>query len=189
MPDSLVLLGSRIERVPSYKLLGVYISSDLKWNQHVEYITKRANKRLYALRILKKSGLSQNDLLQIYCSLIRSILEYASPVWASIPDSLSDVIESIQKRALKIIFPGNNYSESLALSALPTLSQPRDLACTRFISDSLNSEPLRSLCHKDVVCHGYNLRSGDSLRTTRPKIRTDRFSSFFTIKYLFILYM
>ena len=39
-----------VERVESYKLLGVIISDDLKWNAHVEYVTAKAAKRLYALR-------------------------------------------------------------------------------------------------------------------------------------------
>ena len=39
-----------VEREGSYKLLGVLISDDLKWNAHVEYVTAKAAKRLYALR-------------------------------------------------------------------------------------------------------------------------------------------
>ena len=35
-----------IERVSSYKLLGVYIDDDLRWNSHVDYIYKKACKRL-----------------------------------------------------------------------------------------------------------------------------------------------
>ena len=38
--------GSVIERVVTYKLLGVYISDDLLWNLHMEHIVKKANKRL-----------------------------------------------------------------------------------------------------------------------------------------------
>ena len=42
--------GSVIERIVTYKLLGVYISDDLSWNIHIEHIlNKKANKRLYAL--------------------------------------------------------------------------------------------------------------------------------------------
>ena len=37
-----------VERVGSYKLLGVIISDDLKWNAHVEYVIAKAAKRLYA---------------------------------------------------------------------------------------------------------------------------------------------
>ena len=46
--------GSVIERFVTYKLLGIYISDDPSWNVHIEHIVKKANKRLYALRGLKK---------------------------------------------------------------------------------------------------------------------------------------
>ena len=57
-PVPLTVGGSVIERVVTYKLLGVYNSEDLSWNVHIEDIVKKANKRLYALRTLKKSGLT-----------------------------------------------------------------------------------------------------------------------------------
>ena len=46
----------------------MYISNDLKWNQHDGYIVRRANKRLYALRLFKKSGLHHTDLAQLFMS-------------------------------------------------------------------------------------------------------------------------
>ena len=61
-PGPLIVRGPFIERVKSYKLLGEYVSEDLSWNDHVEYIVKKANKRFYALRALKKSGLRVNQL-------------------------------------------------------------------------------------------------------------------------------
>jgi len=36
-----------IERVDTFKLLGIYVSTDLSWNSHVTYINKRANSRLH----------------------------------------------------------------------------------------------------------------------------------------------
>ena len=72
---------------------------------HCDYIVKRARKRLYVLRVLIKSGLPPADLIQVYCSLVRPILEYASPVWAVLPDCLVQLVESVQKSALRIIFP------------------------------------------------------------------------------------
>ena len=53
-PAPLTVKGSVIQRVVTYKLLGVYISEDLSWNAHIEHIVKKANKRLYPLRTLKK---------------------------------------------------------------------------------------------------------------------------------------
>ena len=70
--------GSVIERVLTYKLLGVYISEDLSWNAHIEHIVKKANKRLYAQRTLKKEvTFTIMQLVQVYCSIVRSVLEYA----------------------------------------------------------------------------------------------------------------
>ena len=108
-PGPLTVGGSVIERVVTYKLLGVYISEDLSWNVHIEHIVKKANKRLYALRALKKSG----ELVQVYCSIVQSVLEYACPLWAGLPKYLDDAIESVQKRALRIILPNFHYDEAL----------------------------------------------------------------------------
>ena len=73
--------GSVMERFMTYKLLGVHFSDDLSWNIHIEHIVKKANKRLYALRTLKKSNLTIMQLVQVYCRIVRSVLEYAYPVW------------------------------------------------------------------------------------------------------------
>jgi hypothetical protein len=84
----------------------VFISSDdLKWNIHIDCIYIKACKRLYALRILVRVGVKKRSIVKVYVTMIRPILEYAIPVWQSIPDHLSQKIESIQKRALRIIFP------------------------------------------------------------------------------------
>ena len=84
-PAPLTVGGSVIERVLTYKLSGVYISEYLSWNIHIEHIVEKANKRLYALRTLKKSNLTIMQLVQVYCSIVRSVLEYACPAWAALP--------------------------------------------------------------------------------------------------------
>ena len=79
------------------------------------------DKRLYALRVLVKSGLSSQEVLQVYCSLVRSVLEYTSPVWAGLPDYLSNLIESVQREALCIILLNLSYGQALVPSGLQTL--------------------------------------------------------------------
>ena len=106
--DALQVGGNTIERVSSYKLLGVYLNNDLSWNLHCDYITKKANKRLYILRILRRARVGYQQLVTVYCSLVRPILEYAAPVWSAIPDYLKAKVERVQKRALKIIDPGSS---------------------------------------------------------------------------------
>ena len=117
-PAPLTVGGSVIERVVTFKLLGVYISDDLLCNVHIEHEVKKANKRLYALPALKKSGLTITQLVQVYCSIVRSVLEYACPVWAALSKYLEDAIESVQKRALRIVLPNCHYDDALIQSGL-----------------------------------------------------------------------
>ena len=89
-----------IERVITYKILGVFMDSGLTWNSHVEFIFKKACKKLYSSKVLRRAGVNHVNILKVYLTTVRPVLEYAAPVWKSIPGYLSDVIETVQKRAL-----------------------------------------------------------------------------------------
>ena len=88
--------GRIIERVKKAEILGLVITGDVKWNDHVNKITIKAARRLYLLRQLQKSGLDVNDLKCFYVASIRSILEYACQVFHyGLPQYLSIAIERI----------------------------------------------------------------------------------------------
>ena len=157
----LEMSGSVIEQVSSYKLLGVYLSHNLSWSIHCDYIVNRVRKRLYAIRVLRKSGLPPADLIQVYCSLVRPILEFASSVWAALPECLVQLVESVQKSALRIIFPDCFYESALVSCGLSTLLARCEDACRRFISNIKESGFLAHLLPQPTsVAHGYGLRSG-----------------------------
>ena len=59
-----VLGGNVVERASNYKLLGVQLSDDLKWNNHVDYIYKKACKKLYSLCVLRRAGVEQRSILK-----------------------------------------------------------------------------------------------------------------------------
>ena len=75
----ILLNGKPLEEVTSAKLLGLNISSDLKWNVHVLELVKRASCRWYFLRQLKRSQVIPEELMLFYITCIRSNLEYACP--------------------------------------------------------------------------------------------------------------
>ena len=75
LPRPIAVGGSDIEQVSIFKLLGVHLSEDLTCAVRCDYIVKKANGRLYALRQLKKCKVPSADVVHIYCALIRSILE------------------------------------------------------------------------------------------------------------------
>ena len=87
--------GIDVEQVDNDKLLGVTISHDLSWNKHVENIVKKAGKRLYMLYQLKRAGISQSDLVTVYLSVVRPVLEYACPVWHTNLQHRNDTKKSI----------------------------------------------------------------------------------------------
>ena len=49
----IVIDGQQLERVTAYKLLGLWVDDDLKWKSNVEYLVKKAAKRLFLLMVLK----------------------------------------------------------------------------------------------------------------------------------------
>ena len=81
-PNLSIVPGESLETVDEIKLLGVKITPDLKWKTHVEYICKRAFTQLWSIRRLKKLGASKDILLDMYMKQVRSITEYAAPVWS-----------------------------------------------------------------------------------------------------------
>ena len=79
---------------------------------------------------LKRAGIIQLDLVTVYISVVRPVLEYACPVWhTNLPKYLSDSIELIQNRAFKSIFPGMSYNDILNDTGLRTLKEIRDVLC------------------------------------------------------------
>ena len=95
------------------KYLGVTITNDLNWKQHVENITKSANK---ALRFLRRN-LRINSVRakeQAYLTYVRPILEYSCTVW--------DPYRIYQQRQLKMVqrcaarFVCNRYRQTSSVT-------------------------------------------------------------------------
>jgi hypothetical protein len=105
---------AQIECVETFKLLGVVFSSDLSWNHHVSYMLNKVSKRYYIIYQLVKAHVALNDIITIYCPIIRSVLEYACPVWrCGLSQALSKDIDDVQKCCMKILFPDLSYNDSL----------------------------------------------------------------------------
>ena len=71
----IILDDNDIERVTQANVLGVTLSSDLSWNAHVDTIVSNARKRVFTIYQLMRAGIRQCDLLRVYLSVIRPVLE------------------------------------------------------------------------------------------------------------------
>ena len=69
---------------------------------------QESSEHLYSLSQLKRSGLlvGTRGLVQFFYNCIRPITEYTCPLFRdSLPAYLSNELERVQKRAMRIIFP------------------------------------------------------------------------------------
>jgi hypothetical protein len=94
--------GIPIEKVDSVRLLGVTLSSNLKWDAHINDVTRRASRRLFSLIVLRNSGAPSKSLWDFYCAAIRSILLYAYPAWCNCGSGLWDQLNKVERRALRL---------------------------------------------------------------------------------------
>ena len=127
--------GIPVEMVEQTKLLGVVLSSDLSWSAHTNYMVERCNKKMWVIRRLKKLGADNEDLLEVYSKQIRSILEYAVPVWnSSLTGADISKLERIQKTVLHIVLGQayTSYSQALKVTGTKKLSERRKKLCLSF---------------------------------------------------------
>ncbi|KAK1801512.1 hypothetical protein P4O66_004574 [Electrophorus voltai] len=73
--------GTTVERVDSFRYLGVHISQDLSWSHHTSSLAKKARQRLYHLRRLRDFRLPSKVLRNFYTCTIESILTGNITVW------------------------------------------------------------------------------------------------------------
>ncbi len=76
-----LISGTPVERVSSFKYLGVNISEDLTWTTHIQTQVKKARQRLYHLRQLRKFRVSPAILKTFYSGAIESVLTQCISVW------------------------------------------------------------------------------------------------------------
>ena len=73
--------GEKVEVVENFKYLGTVIDNQLNFSDNVNLIYKKAQQRLYLLRKLRSFGVSKEILVNVYRSLIESILSYNIACW------------------------------------------------------------------------------------------------------------
>ena len=109
------LHGQRLESVKEAKYLGVTITSDMRWNTHIDNITNKANQTLgFLKRNLRVS--SPTIKATAYKTLVRPLLEYSSTVWDPHTRENVNKVEAVQRRAAR--YCANNYQKTAGVSAM-----------------------------------------------------------------------
>jgi len=113
---------------------------------------QKVAERMYCIIYLVKAGVPVFGILCVYCTVIRSILEYACPVWhLGLTKKLSKDIERLQKRCLKLLYPYFSHSEALNISSRVRLDYRRDLI-TKNLFREIKEPPLHYSIHPVLKC-------------------------------------
>ena len=160
--------GETVPHVSSFSFLGVTFSCDLKWNIHFTNVIKKASKRVFIIRNLKRAGCSQPLMERVYVSLIRAVLLYAYPCFCNAPDYLLQRLCRVERRIARII--GEDFTVS------PPLLDAANSMCMNLMN-SVRQHPEHLLRGLFETSHSRTTRHSKSLR--RPFARTKRLSTSF----------
>lgn len=96
----------KIEKVTSYKYLGVIFDSRLNWAKHIEFLTRKIRKYYYAFIQLREI-LNYNDIKLAYYGYIQSMLSFGIAAWGGASPTVLQPLFVAQKRIIKISFHKN----------------------------------------------------------------------------------
>ena len=160
LPDSANFLNV----IESTKLLGIQLTTDLRWAQHSSYLCRRAAAKFWMLRRMKLLKIDPSIIVDFYFKEVRSICEMACQVFHSgLTKQQTQDIENIQKKSLKIILGDiySSYEEACTLLTAEPLSDRRHTQCVNFVKRAVKSG-----LHSDIfvpASSSVNTRSNKNL--------------------------
>ena len=124
--------GSALHSSDTLKLLGFVFNTSPNVHSQFKHIVDRAASRTFVLRRL--AGVNTDRLKDVYCSVIRSVLEYSSVTFGPMLTKYEkNQMERIQKKCLRTIYgPNKTYEQLLEESGLKTLETRRNNALIKF---------------------------------------------------------
>ena len=169
--------NKQIKVVNTVKLLGITVDSKLKFDQHANAISKKANSKIRAFSRVSHY-LEQPKAKTLYNTFIMSCFNYSPLIWMFCGKTASKEIDRIHKRALRLVL--NDFDspfETLLRKANECTIHQRNLQklmleiykCLHFENPSFMWEFFEE---KDLT---YNLRTQNLLRL--PPTRTETYGS------------
>ena len=133
--------AGRIDSGDTLKTVGFIFDRRPGAAEHIKAMRRKFGTRAGMLRHLKKIGIEEETLVEVYKSFIRPILEYACSAWHTILTKEQDGdIERLQRIALKIIHGLKcSYRVCLECSGLPRLDQRRETLFVNFTKKTYES--------------------------------------------------
>ena len=105
------------------KLLGITIDNELKFDDHITKICRKANSKLSALSRLARY-LSKKQKKLLYMSFIEAQFKYCPITWMFCSRSCNNKIDKLQERALMLVYDDYESSFDALLNKNKSFSIP-----------------------------------------------------------------
>ena len=99
---ALEINGTQLNRVNFTKSLGVLIGENLIWSNHINAITKKISSGIGSIKRISHC-VPPAALHTLYHGLIQSHFDYRSVVWGNCAKTLSDKLQRLQNRAVRVL--------------------------------------------------------------------------------------
>lgn len=159
-----------INKTNDVKYLGLMVDHHLRWNVHVDYLTKRLRRLIYKFYQLR-GILNRKNLIITYNSLVESIIRYGITVWGGLFNNSLKHLEIVQNSLLKIIFNKEKRYPTDVLYNEIGLFSVRKLYAYECLLWMFKSPP-------NIINHKYGTRWNTNLSIQIPifrKMHTQRF--------------
>ncbi|VEN44602.1 unnamed protein product, partial [Callosobruchus maculatus] len=131
--------GHPIVESPSVKLLEIDINNNISWHDHVVGIAKTASQKL-GVSFRCRKWYTPEQLLLLYKAQIRPSLEYCSHVWGCAPKHSLKLLDTVQKRAVRLIDTPNLTKDPHSLEHRRRIITPKAVR-TRNTREALRAHP------------------------------------------------
>lgn len=165
-----------LKHVKSQKDLGIKITYNLKWDEHILTITKKANSLLYLIR-KAFIHIDRELFTKLYKTYVRPILEYGFQIWSPYFLKDIDMLEKVQRRATKMVLglQKSDYDSRLRSLGLTTLEERRhrgDLIETyKILTGNYNVPELKNIynMNENVNLRGHSLKLSHFSCASNPR--------------------
>ena len=124
-----------LNNVTTLKILGLIFNDKLTWTNHFDVMLSRLSRRLYVLRVLKNL-LPHDNQVEVFNAIIRSVIEYASPVFVNPGKVLDSRLIHLCIRAYRIIHGFEN--KNCPYCIMSDVVSRRKMLAQRFFMTILN---------------------------------------------------
>ena len=97
----LAIDGKAIQRVPSFKYLGVILDPTISFRAHIEHVSNTVSHKMFMLSKVRRY-LNNESMLCIYRSMVLPYLDYADVAFSGASSNLLEKLQKLQEKCLKI---------------------------------------------------------------------------------------